>query len=452
MVSVVAAVGGTVFVGKTLETKMVTESKVALEKFAPFVRVKSFSYDKSVLGATRTIGLEFGCNNKPLQVTWRDQIKHGPFPGFEGVGAATIDSELIPSDAAKAELKATLGLDLPAIRARSVVALNGDIVTDATLPALSAKLPDGTQFFVQAITSKFVYSGATVNYDYALPGIELREPRQGSVTKLTAIKFKGVGTTGKFWWLSTGSSTSEIGKIEMTAKQGDKELTVLASNLLTMSTSKLDGDLISASSDMKGQFEFDKVKLENVQMVSGMKRLHAPTLDAMMSAVFSQNSAALLCGSFGKTENKEALQKQFAKQLFDMVRENALKLLPFNPEFSMDKVAAIYLGIEGGGSYSVGVQGFTAEDAQSFKDSPMAIIKKLELAANLKLPVPWIQSMVASTAGADKALDDAAFAQMVEPMIQRGLFVREGDLLTLKAEMKDGQANLNGKKIPIPGM
>jgi uncharacterized protein YdgA (DUF945 family) len=203
---------------------------------------------------------------------------------------------------------------------------------------------------------------------------------------------------------------------------------------------------------MKGQFEFDKIKLEKVQIASSVKRLHAPTLDAMMTAIFSQNGAALLCSQFTNAQTKEAIQQQVAKQLLDMLQENALKLLAFNPEYSVDKMAAGYLGKEGELSYSLGLQGVTAEEAKRLKDDPKTVIKKIALAANLKVPLPWIRNIMASVGGNDKEPDDAALAQMIEPMIQQGFVVREGDLLLLKATMKDGVATLNGKVVPVPGM
>ena len=275
---------------------------------------------------------------------------------------------------------------------------------------------------------------------------------QGASPKLTGAKVKGVGSLGKFWWANLGSSTGEVSKIEMTAKQGDKEFKMLVSNLQSTSTAKLEGELMSASSEMKGQFEFDKIKPEKVQIASSVKRLHAPTLDAIMTAIFSQNGAALLCSNFADPQTKEALQQQVAKQLLDMLQVSALKLLAFNPEYSVDKMAASYLGKEGELSYSLGVQGVTADEAKRLKDDPKAVIKKLAVAASLKLPVPWIRNIMASAGGTDKAPDDAALGQMIEPMVQQGFVVREGDLLLLKATMRGGVATLNGKEVPVPGI
>ena len=448
----VAALGGTAYIGRTVETKMTTEAKVTLEKIAPLVRVKAFNYDKSLLGATRTMTLQFGCDDKPLQMTWRDQIKHGPFPGFTGFGAATVDSELLLSDETKAQLKANYGLEVPALKVKSVVALNGDVTSDATLPAISGKLPDGTQLIWQGMTLHSVQTGATVDYEVVVPGFEMRALEKGTSLKLSGAKVKGLTNHGKFWWAKLGSSTGEVSKIEMTAKQGGKEFKMLASHLQSTSSSKLEGEMMSASSEMKGQFEFDKIKLEKVQIASSVKRLHAPTLDAMMTAIFSQNGAALLCSNFADPQTREALQQQVAKQLVNMLQESALKLLAFNPEYSVDKMAASYLGKEGELSYSLGVQGVTADEAKRLKDDPKAVIKKLALAASLKLPVPWIRNIIASAGGNDKAPDDAALAKMIEPMVQQGFVVREGDLLLLKASMKDGKATLNGKEVPVPGM
>ena len=100
-----------------------------------------------------------------------------------------------------------------------------------------------------------------------------------------------------------------------------------------------------------------------------------------------------------------------------MLQVSALKLLAFNPEYSVDKMAASYLGKEGELSYSLGVQGVTADEAKRLKDDPKAVIKKLAVAASLKLPVPWIRNIMASAGGTDKAPDDAALGQMIEPMV-----------------------------------
>jgi UDP-N-acetylglucosamine 1-carboxyvinyltransferase len=57
-------------------------------------RVTDVQYSSGLLGATRTLTLAIGCEAETTTLTWRDDIRHGPLPGFAGFGAARIENDV----------------------------------------------------------------------------------------------------------------------------------------------------------------------------------------------------------------------------------------------------------------------------------------------------------------------------------------------------------------------
>lgn len=449
-VAVVAAgAGGMVMSGNKIEAKMTTETQQVLDKLAPLVTVQELKYDKTFTGATRTLTLKMGCGDTSFPVTWRDRIQHGPLPGFNSVGGAVIDSEFVLSDEVKAKLKETTGLEAAPLTVHSTVSLGGDITSDMAMPSIKAKLPDGTQLTWQGLTARSVQKGSAMHYDMAMPNLELVDANSGAVVKMVGFKSTGDATTGKYWWASPGTATGEIASIEVAGKPEDGEAVKFIMTAAKFSSKvTIEGDLLSTSAEGSTALDINGHKVDKVLWQESAKRIHLPTIEEIGLAFINKENMALICqGEAGKAALEQKIQQVSAELPMKL-----MALLPHNPEYGIDKVAATYQGKEGEFGYTLGTQGVTAEEIKPGAMNPMALLKKVVATAQVKVPTAWLRAIADASKGDGEAPTDEAINAMIEPAIAQGFVVREGDFLVAKASFKDGAATLNGKAMPIPGL
>ncbi|TDM08859.1 MAG: hypothetical protein C4K60_05675 [Ideonella sp. MAG2] len=446
---VAAGAAGTVVSGNKIEAKLTTETKQMLEKLAPLVTVQDLKYDKTFTGATRTLTLKLGCGDTSFPLTWRDRIQHGPLPGFQSVGGAVIDSEFVLTDEVKAKLKETVGLEAAPLTVHSVVSLGGDITSDMNMPAIKAKLPDGTQLSWQGLTARSVQNGNDMRYDMAMPNVEIVNADTGAVVKMVGFKSSGNTSLGKYWWASPGTASGELASFEFAAKpEAGDPMKLMMTGAKFSSKLSVEGDLLSTATEGTAALDVNGHKVDKVLWQESMKRIHLPTLEAIALSFINKENMGLMCqGEAGKAALEQKIQQVAAE-----LPPKLLALLPHNPEYGIDKVAATYQGKEGEFGYSLGTQGVTADDVKPEAMNPMALIQKVVASAHVKLPTAWLRAIADATKDDGEAPTDEAINAMIEPAIAKGLVVREGDFLVAKASIKNGAAMLNGKPVPLPGM
>ncbi|MFN0304600.1 MAG: DUF945 family protein [Burkholderiales bacterium] len=102
-VTVLAAAGG--IAGGAIYLGNITHQRLddATHKIAAqtsFMRVAKIEHIKRVLSSTRMTTLEFGCadarGKSPLSIVLKEDIRHGPLPMWNVVGAVIINSEIRP--------------------------------------------------------------------------------------------------------------------------------------------------------------------------------------------------------------------------------------------------------------------------------------------------------------------------------------------------------------------
>lgn len=444
-----AGAAGTVMSGNKIEAKMTTETRQMLDKLSPLVTVQELKYEKTFTSATRTLTLKMGCGDTSFPLTWRDRILHGPLPGFSSVGGAVIDSEFVLADDVKAKLKEAIGLDAAPLTVHSVVGLGGDITSDMAMPSVKAKLPDGTQLTWQGLTARSVQKGASTHYDMAMPSLEMVDADSGAVVKMVGFKSTGDATTGKYWWASPGTATGEIASIEVAGKpESGEAVTLLMKGAKFSSKVTVDGDLLSTAAEGSTSLEINGHKVDKVLWQESAKRIHLPTIEAIALSFLNKENMGLICqGETGKAALEQKMQQAGAELPMKL-----MALLPHNPEYSVDKVAATYQGKEGEVGYSLGTQGVTAEEVKPDAMNPMVLLKKVVASAQVKVPTAWLRAIADASKGDGPAPTDEAINAMIEPAIAQGFVVREGDFLVAKASFKNGAATLNGKPMPIPGL
>jgi uncharacterized protein YdgA (DUF945 family) len=203
--------------------------------------------------------------------------------------------------------------------------------------------------------------------------------------------------------------------------------------LKLQSDSSLDKDLFSSKARLTTAARIGSTKVDRVELVASVKRLHVPTYQRLMNDVMS--SSADCTGD----------PKLNAKLMVEAMRSGMMALLPHNPESSIDKLAIDIDGKHGELSYAVGVNGVTEADLQ--QAVPASLLGKAEIKADMRLPVAWVEQLAPKLPAAPGAGAPApeAVNLMLDNLVAQGMLVRDGDYISSSLRIAKGQMLVNGQ-------
>ncbi|MFN0183967.1 MAG: YdgA family protein [Aquabacterium sp.] len=405
----------------------------------PMFRIVKADYEKGFMSATRTLTLAFGCDSDAPTLTWRDRIQHGPLPGFAGLGAARIDSELVLTDTQRAELKKLTGQDQFQATLRTVVGLRGDSKTWVEVPAFSLQGPDQSRLDFKGLSGLLsLDAGGGARYELSLPAYSVSTPPSGPapgiLIRLTGAKFKGEGLA-PLWWAFSGKGSGSLQgmELQLASAEGQARPAFTLQDLSYTQDGSLSNGLYSASVDMKGKGTAAGKALEAVSMRFSMKNLHADSY-----AGFIRSAISASCPTEGADPQQEAQR----------VLEPLKALLPHNPSISLDALKLTLGGQTMSLSYSLGTQGVNAEDLKAPSLMPV-LLKKTHLKAGFEVPMAMLVELAALSG---KPVPPEVIDKGVEQAQAQGVLVRTGDVLSANIEMGGGSLKVNGKAMPLPGM
>jgi uncharacterized protein YdgA (DUF945 family) len=446
-----AIVGGAMVTG-TQAKKQLQSAPLAWQSQWPMLKVLDQHYDRSVFSGTHTVSLQLGCEggaatggSAPVVVTLVQHVKHGPLPGFSGVGAAVIDTELVLPEAAR-KVMAELTGDQPPIKAHTEVALSGASHTQVTMPAFRMSGPNGQQIAWQGLTGDVRDSGSSLQYDVSVPGFTMstRDEKVAVQIRMAGLRARGQMNGGGMLWVRGGKGEGELASLEMSFEGQNGSpvppLKLAFSQLRFAAENALDKDLLSNTGHFSGQGMVNDVKLDKIELQASIKRLHAPSYERLMQHVMDTSAAA--CGM------KQAVSPQV---MLAQVQQDLAALLPFNPEYAIDQFAVETGGKRGEMSYAFGIAGATEADAQL--PLPTLLMTRAQLRGHARVPVEWVEK-TAARLGASGAADPAAQAEMVNVMLTKmtsdGFVLREGEMLSTQFSLEHGQMLVNGKPVGRP--
>lgn len=448
-----AYLGATAYTGHRIAAAY--DARVAkLEQQLPFLRVVDRQADKGLFSSTHSGNVRIGCvpdaaggkAGKPLLIGFRDQVRHGPLPGFAGFGAAVIESQIVlPDEAPEALRKYLAGMKPQDIR--TAVGYGGDYKTALRLPAGDYALPAGQLSWpeVRATGSGRLDASASA-FEGLLPEIAFRgtdnTDGKGVNFKLVNLRWQGASQGEGSFWLRPGTSSMEIERVELLADSGGKAISAQVGKIKYLTEIGADKDLLNAkatiTADATLQIGADAkpIQLDNIEFQESIKRLHGPTLQKVLDAAMADLST---CGAGAEPAVDPAARGQ------EIVRMLA-ELLPYAPEISVDKLALSYEGQRGELSYAVSAPGLTAKDIEAPGALQGKLQQSLVLRADAKLPVAWIEQF--GTRGGDAAGAAQRVAQantMLDLAIGKGFVVRDGDHVTSKVLVERGAILINDK-------
>ena len=452
-VAACAAYLGVAVVGGHQVEKKLRAMSAATQAEWPMVKVTDERYDRHLFDATHTFTLRTGCDAADAgasapqaAVTIVQHIKHGPFPGFAGFGAATVDTELAMDAATRQQVAKFFGTDRP-FQAHTVVAFSGTTHTHFAVVRFHVSGPESEQLDFQGLTGDVDNSDSALEYDVRMPAVSIAEAASAPTGLHMTLNGTHLHTraegTGDLA-LRPSKSSGEVQSLEfaMAAPDTGAAHKVAFSQLKFSQDTSVDKKLMNSIGRAEGVAQIDDTKLDRFEFQSTLKRFDAATYQAAVRRFLHSDQQA--CGKAPDPARLMASQD---------VQAAVMQMLSANPEISLDKLVVDVAGKHAELRYAVGVEGFAPADAKMPLMAGLMTRGYGKLWINL--PEEWVQksmAYVAQQAGtASGASDQAALAElMLAKVIDEGYVVREAGMLRSEAAFRSGRATINGKPVGRP--
>jgi uncharacterized protein YdgA (DUF945 family) len=447
-----AYLGAAAAIGHKVE-KNVRAMSAAAQAEWPTIRLTDERYERGLFSATHTVTLRVGCDapdaaaSAPREaITIVQHVKVGPLPGFKGLGAATIDTEVAMDAATRRQLAKVFGTEQPFL-VHTDVALSGASHTHFSIARFHETGAKGEQVDFQGLTGDVDNNDSALEYDIRMPAFSVADAASAPAGVALTVKgahmharAEGTGDLA----LRPSKSQGEMALMEMAMPMPGQP----AAHKVTLSKFKftqdttIDKNLLNAVGHVEGVGQIDDTKLDRIEMQATMKHFDVVAYRSLMRRLVNNDPST--CGK-APDPAKLMASPEFQSGL--------VQVLAANPEVSMDKLVVEIEGKRAELAYALGVNGFTAEDAK--QPLMMSLMTRAYANAHVKLPEDWVQKSLvyfAQQGGkASGAGDQAAMAElMLGKVIDQGYVVREEGMLRSEAAFKGGQATINGKPLGRP--
>lgn len=440
--------GATAWSGKQAEARH-HEYLSRIQREAPFLRVVGQGYQHGFFTATSTTTFEIGCApaaGRPAPtVVITSTVHHGPFA--EGtVAAAVVETQVTLGGAEGARLVAPFGG--PPISARTVVGFGGNATSTVKSGAAKIPLPDGVELVWQGLGGTVESGAGTTTFAYHLtsPGLAIADPAHGLSARMAGLDVQSTGAfIGGASRLSTGKAQGTAQTVELIAAMplpsgGTKAVKVSMTGLRFDSDASISGDLMTLVSGFGGAALVDGVRIDRFDLRASMKRLHAPTYERIMGSLAN---AAPGCAPAGKEPTPAMLMESLDADLMALAR--------FDPEVALDKLTIDHAGGHGEFSYSFGLSGVTAADAELPR---LALLTTRGHAkASMRVPMAWLRklSQESATRLEGRVPPPAALDAFIDQAVGDGYLVRDGDDVRSSIDFSAGNLTVNGKVLSGEG-
>ncbi len=457
-----------------------------LPKQTALVRVTERKYERGFLGAVSTVTLEIGCAAdaaasaqqpaadpaedeeeqaeedgdsaikppKQLRLTIRDTIHHGPLAGGT-LAAATIDSELVLDDKARAEAKKLFGEARP-LSARTKVGFDGAFTTDLTVaPAKLAEDGKGRLDW-QGVQARVEVNAARTHarYDLSMPGLDFSDAKSGVTMKMGKLVAKADLDSSAGWFLATGKTEGRLDTLEFTVSKKAAEdgaeppkalPPVVLQGIDLVGDASIKDGLYASTGTLRGTGKIGNTKIDKFELTSGARRIHGAGYRKLADA-WMQSSAANSCGKGGSKASQAAMQA-----LVEQLTPDLKAMAKYAPEAGIDKMLVEIDGKRAELGYSAGMAGVTDEDLQL--PGTALMMKRGVLKAHARLPMKWLEKLAETGAESGQTPPPEMVAGLVEQGEQSGFVKRDGDDVTAQVEFSEGALKVNGKPLgEAPGM
>lgn len=363
----------------------------------------------------------------PLRITVRNEILHGPMLWPASLGIARVNSKLVLSEEIRAKLVEIFGTDEP-VRISTRVAFFGGATTSFTGEGRNIQFKDepGTLAY-DAFRFDVSYSKNfdSLGVDGDWPKFEVNG-KDGE-----HFRMKGMSLAGKSKRVLGELYDSDFRFVIDEMNFRDKEQSEFAiSNTHYEVSSSLEDDFMDVGAKLgsgavkSAQLQELQLDLKEVHYDFTLRRLHAATLDKMVTAVKASYTEPVVDASV------------LNAVLTAPLKEYGMELLKHDPELSIDRIGIVTADGDATLKGLIRLKGATAQD---FETAALALIPKIEADITIEVAQKLIEKIPNGNTGAGVAVD-------------QGYARREGEKLVSHIEFKAGELKINGKAQGIPGL
>jgi len=453
-------VGATWYTGKRIEEssqRHLAEANEKLAKITPLfgLRIDQLKYERGLFSTQARYGLSFvKSDNSPDgmpagMVEFDATIEHGPFPksalarGAIAPKLAFVHSEIAKTDNIKELFELTK--DVSPLAGDAVISFGGFATSSARIAPVKIEHEGNTVDFsgmtvngtfdrkLQAITANALVETLSVN------GAKSDDPITMALSGLTMDVNSRMGKFG----LSVGDSNIKIKRIDVV--KPDEEVKVSLDNLgYGVKLSEDDKTINAEATYQTGDIVLNDVALGNGQAVVKLAKLDGDAVK-QLSDTYNQIVRQYMMGA-----SDEGLKDE----QFDVLLDNAGKLLNGNPSFSIDPISWKTAKGESKLTFTLDL----ANPPNVKELTPQEILVKAikQIDATLIISKPMVRDLMVQYAVKKEGLDaTAAGAQADEQMRSVSGMAEmfnvgknDGDNIVGKFHFADGMGDLNGQKIP----
>ncbi|HKS55093.1 MAG TPA: YdgA family protein [Steroidobacteraceae bacterium] len=244
-------------------------------------------------------------NKPPVRFTVRNDIKHGPLPGFTGIGMGRIDSKLLWTEDARKELDQFLPGREP-VEISTLLGLLGGSSSHVTSPAFDFKDEKSTVAW-KGFEGDFSVGRnlGSIGCNATAPGLSLYDA-DGTGAKFEALKLTCDGDR-VFDEFYNGTVNLEIANVEGRTRDGTP---MRMQKFSYASDVRAEGEYLNMAAKVGvGALDFLQYDLSEIKYHLSLRHLHGPTYAALMrkmqssamSSTAGDPAASLaLAGAFGE--------------------------------------------------------------------------------------------------------------------------------------------------------
>ena len=397
--------------------------------------LRETGYSKGLTDSTQTMTLTLreteSDAGKPLTPLITNHIRHGPLPGFQGVGQATVDTTFRFADAEKqAEYDKLFPGEKPAIH--TLVGLAGGTESLVSVPQ-GQTTRDGQTVAWKALAGTVQVSGGRVSTDMSWPGLT----SDGPEGRADFSGFRLAGTTqrsGPDDRLGTGDMAFTADRLSFS---GEGQEVSLGGLKVASQTSQSGNFYDSVLKYGAAEVKVAGADLKNVQLDLGLRHLDRAALQRLLAVSREAQSGARAGDTSGPTEAQ-------TKEL----EAAGLALLRGNPKLTLDRLSVtqpsgeiVLTGEASAQRLAEQLAQGGAEDLRMMAAVPTALLGLLDVRLEGRAPRQALEELAALGGDAGDLTGN------IQALVGGGYVREEGGQLSTELNLTDGRLTLNGQAL-----
>jgi uncharacterized protein YdgA (DUF945 family) len=424
-------------IGMDVQAQLESGEQQALSN-APYLELTHHEYHRGIYGATelatygvrlpfpRMGALASATGRSPLELTVRNNIHHGPLPGFRSFGLASIDTQLVPPREVAQALNSVFGSQ-PMVSIRTTMGWLGGSATEFSSPAFHVQLPGGGTLSSRGLQGsvKFTRNGSSWSAHVASEGFGFEGP--SGRTDLGELGFDATMRRA-FDVIYVGDSDFKLARAEF---HGSKGAPFELSGLSVHGRSKADSEYVDIGADVAA----DGLKAQQLafsRLVYGVRLSHlqGDSLASLTRAVRKQQASS---GTGAPTSPPAALGQAF--------NQYGVELLIHDPILEITRVGFAMPEGEFHLSAKVTAHGITREEL-SGPGGFMTVLPHLDAVLDARVDTALLERLISMGPQADQR------SAQISRLEQQGLLKRQGGAWVLQLAYHAGKLTINGQPYP----